>query len=188
MPQAPGGKQRSRGCLTVLAVTGALFLVACLSSGLVAWRAFQSPEGRAALDGARRFGRLAEKGSELLTQESPGTKELEAAGCSTAVVLDLNALASAVKEAFDGGEPEGDEGDEPEGPPSDDEDDAGFDPFAGALVTCEVSDGGALPACDELARVYAQAAKPTNPFTVSASGSDAGCTAQYDVAGARRSP
>jgi hypothetical protein len=152
----------------------------------VVWRVLHSPEGQQALEGAQRMGQLAKKGGELLDQavDAPGAAELEAAGCGEAMVLDLNSLAGAVKDAL---ELDAGDDDEPEGPPDDDEEDGGLDPFAGALVTCDVKDGGA-PSCDALAQVYARAARPTLPFTMSVTSGDAGCTAQYDVSGTRVSP
>jgi hypothetical protein len=158
-PQPPASSGR-KVLFIVLGIIGLIGLVICVVSAYVAYRLKNSELGR----NVGEMVQAAAKG-----QQAPGAQALRDRGCTQAHVMDMRPFLKAALEATDAGA----ELTEEDLPP-------------GMQVTCRVPEGSPL-GCDEVAKIYAEAAKPTAHFTVAVlPGPEASCTEAYTAAGERR--
>lgn len=138
----PAAKKTSSGCLIALLIIGGLGLVVCLVGGIVMWRASQNPDFQKVMGAVGKGAKLMMKGTK-----APGTEALRAAGCEQAIVLSLDEMMQLLSEFVDAGAPAG--------------------ALSGMAVVCQVRTSVGAPTCAELAKVYATAAKPAEPFSLS---------------------
>lgn len=142
-PSRPAGAQQQKGpsgCLIAVIVAGALGALLCIAGAVLVGAAAQSPEGRRAVSMMSKGVSAAAK-----AMSAPGAKEVRAAGCPEAMVMDTNELAGFFGELFDGG--------------------VGPKRALSALVLCQGSFG--LPTCDDVAAAYRAApGVKAGPFTV----------------------
>jgi hypothetical protein len=85
VPLGPVPKKSNRGCLVALGIVAAVLLLLLVVVGVVIHRAASSPEGRKVLGLVRGSARMV---GESTT--APGTGELRALGCDSAMVMDMN--------------------------------------------------------------------------------------------------
>lgn len=161
--EAPPPKKKTSGLTILLAVIGGGFLLIVLVVGVVAWRVMASPKGRFIVGVMGETVRIVQK-----AQKAPGTRELRAMGCKSAMVLDLEDF-ERLMERFDAGSKQ-----------------TGPAPF-GEMVACGVQPWSTPPSCDEVAKTYVAAVGPrAKPFltTVTKSGQQkAVCSALYEPDG-----
>ena len=98
-PSAPPRKKKTSGLVLLLGVIGGGFLLITVALRLVVWRVMSTPGGQAIVGAVGESVRIMQK-----AQKAPGTKELRAMGCKTAMVLDMDELAR-LAQSFDGSRP-----------------------------------------------------------------------------------
>jgi hypothetical protein len=157
---APPPRKKTSGLTILLAVIGGGFLLVVLVVGIVAWRVMSSPTGRLVVGAMGETIRIVQK-----AQKAPGTRELRAIGCKSAMVLDLDDFEKLMQR-FDASTTRAE-------PP----------PF-GSMVACGVQPWSTPPACDAVAKTYVGAVGPRpKPFlvTVTKSGQQkALCSSLYE--------
>jgi hypothetical protein len=142
-PGQGGPAKKKTSTLTILlAVIGGGLLLFAVVFGIVAYKIMSSPEGRSVVGMIGETVRIARK-----AQSAPGTKELRALGCKSAMVMDADDF-SKMAEAADPGRPIKEA------------------PF-GTMVVCGGMPFGDPPGCDEVATTYVSAAGARErPFVV----------------------
>lgn len=160
----PQPKKGMSGCVIALIAVGVIGLVAVILVLVGLAKVASSPEGQKIV---RFVGDSAKMMDEA--QKAPGTKELRGKGCMQAMAIDMDKMASLVKDLSpDAGEP----------PPGSER----------TLVSCTVGMiATEIPECDDLAKAYAAAASPTAPFRVTVQqqgATQAKCTKVYEPSGA----
>jgi hypothetical protein len=128
VPFAPAPKKSGRGCLIALAIVAGVLLLLVVIAGLAIHRAASSPEGRKVLGLVRDTARVVGESAS-----APGTKELRALGCDSAMVMDMNSWLRVF--GADGGVPR---------PPGQ------LDLF----IICGAGVFKTPPACDQVAQTY----------------------------------
>lgn len=162
---APAPKKKMSGCLIAIIVVGGLTVLVVVLAAVGALKVLSSSEGQKIV---RFVGDSAKMMEEA--QRAPGTQELRAKGCMQAMVVDMDRMASLVKDLSP------DAGDLPPGGERE-------------LVSCTVDMFGTAPECDALATAYVAAASPKRPFRVTVQkqgGQRAECTKVYTAEGAAR--
>jgi hypothetical protein len=132
IPGPPLKKKSDKGCLIALAVTGGVVALFVAIGGFGVYHFSQTKEGKAIFGAVGDFTRLIQE-----SQNAPGTKEVRALGCTTAMAMDIDKWGS-VFQAFDASVPAGE--------------------FS-MMVVCQTSHNPA-PTCDDVARTYLSAAGP----------------------------
>ncbi len=126
-PGQPSPPKKRTGCFVAAMIAAGVGLLVVLVVGFFVWKA-----GRVVLDMARDG------------MNAPGTAEVRAAGCDTAMVMSMDKLLAMFDAA---GAPPG--------------------KTPTAIVSCVMNAGKTPPTCDEVARAYVGAVpSPTGPFTV----------------------
>jgi hypothetical protein len=151
------GTRTAASVITLLVVCGAL-----TCGGAALWL-FHSETGQELLAAASGTVEIAQAG---LT--APGTDELRAAGCQTAMVVDFGSMLQLMAVLVDEEEMQAvlDEGIASDTP----------------VVSCSVAGDGGI-SCQGVARVYVEAVAPTQGFFVHLQGGDEDCEAAFDATG-----
>jgi hypothetical protein len=164
---APPPKKKGNGCAIALMVMVGITFLAAIGFGIAMWRVIRTPEGQQVWKAASGTMKLMQD-----AQNAPGAKEVaKQGGCQQALVIDTEQMAELV-ESFTP--------------------DAGVKKGMGALeektmVTCQVGFARTPPTCEQIARIYVDAAHPKAPFrvTVQQQGStQRSCERSYDENGA----
>ena len=164
MPAGPPPKKGMSGCLLALLIVGGLFLVTSIGGGLWLYS---------------EFGEFMGAGKEMVeiaveAEKAPGTKEMKAAGCDEALALDMKRLM-AVMERFEK-EIAKREGRKQKPLDLDVKE-------AQHVLVCKVKLGDP-PACDKVAKAYADATSPQGNFLVSVEKlGTAKCAERFDPKG-----
>ena len=159
---APAKKSGS-GCLTIFLILMGISVVSMLGVGFYLWREFGALAGS--------FKDLANVMLEARSAE--GTKELRDLGCDEAMAIDTEKLTGVLKEVErEIAKKEGRAPKEIRGQGD------------GRYVACSVKKG-AGPGCDDAAKTYVDAAKPSQPFTlvVTKQNDKAQCGGRYSADG-----
>lgn len=165
--QAPPRKKKGNGCAIALMVLVGITVLGVLGFGIAMWRVMSTPEGQQIWKAASGTMRLVQE-----AQNAPGAREVaKQGGCQQALVMDMEKMAELVES---------------------------FQPDAGArkgvrdleektMVTCQVGFTKTPPSCEEIARIYVDAAHPKAPFRVTVQQQGSGkpaCDRSYDESGA----
>src|SRR5580658_5227949 len=92
-PRPAPPKKSNRGCFVALAIVGGIGLVLVAVVAIVVYRFANSKEGKMVLG---TIGDMAELVTEA--QHAPGTKEVTALGCDTAMAMDMDKMQSIMHE------------------------------------------------------------------------------------------
>ncbi|MGC4115116.1 MAG: hypothetical protein QM765_11015 [Myxococcales bacterium] len=136
-------KKKTSGCLIALLVVAIVGIVISCAVGVVVWQAAKSETGQAILGALGDATKLAEKG-----MNAPGAKEVQALGCTQAVVFDLADVQQVVRHfAKDAGDSE---------------------ELKGRIITCSVGFAQKAPTCQAVADTYVKAlgGRSDSTFTV----------------------
>lgn len=162
-PPGPPPKKSGGGCLMAILIVGGVFALIAVVSAFFAWRFATSPDGQ-------KLVAAVGSGAAILSDaaKAPGTKELRALGCATALVFDARRVQE-VAATFG---------------------DAGKIPKEEVLVvTCSVNLASSAPTCDQVASTYVAAVgTAASGFTAAVDvGGDTkkGCNARYLADGKR---
>jgi hypothetical protein len=165
-PPSPPPRKSGNGCLIALAVFGGLILLSGLLAAAFVYRFARSPDGQ-------KIVAAVSSGAALLDEatNAPGVKELQALGCTSALVLDTARVKAIAASLADSG--------------------AGELSSAEPLqVICLPQKGATPPGCDAVATTYVRAVgRAAAPFAVSVGSSGGGepeCEAAYSAEGIRR--
>ena len=166
-PQTPPKKKKKGGgCAVALMVLAGIAVIGLLGVGIAVAKLMSTPEGKQIWKAASGTMRLVQE-----AQNAPGAKEVaKQGGCQQALVMDMDKMAELVEN---------------------------FTPDSGArenirdmdektMVTCQVGFAGTAPTCEQIARIYVDAAHPTAPFRVTVQqqgASKAKCDRSYDEKG-----
>ncbi|HEX3345486.1 MAG TPA: hypothetical protein VHS09_12970 [Polyangiaceae bacterium] len=164
-PPIPPKKKRS-GCLLALAIVGGVALVLVAVVGFAVYRFASSKEGKMVFG---TIGDMAELAAEA--QRAPGTKQVAALGCDTAMAMDMDKMQRIMHDRLDAAS-------------------AKPLPFS-RMVVCQVGVfAKSPPSCGDVARTYVAAAGPPDRgFAVNVQrnggGSSPLCSVLYDPAGVK---
>jgi hypothetical protein len=159
-------KRSNRGCLIALAIVGGVGFVVVAVAAFGIYRFAGSKEGKMVFG---TIGDMAELAAEA--QHAPGTKEVAALGCDTAMAMDMDKMQSIMHDRFDAS--------------------ATAPSKFSMLVICQVGMfAKSPPSCDDVARTYVGAAgPPARGFAVNVQkgGGRANtlCSTLYDSAGTK---
>ena len=141
-----------------------LFALCALVAGIFIYRYVSSEEGQKVVSAVTSSAALLSEATS-----APGTNELRAIGCDTAMVVDVNRM-QAIADAFDGGK----------------------DAFTGGartIVSCQPRWGTPSPECDAVAAAYVAAVqRAPGPFVVTVGGKPGDnphCQAVYSATGVK---
>jgi len=155
-------RKTGRGCLVALLVAAGVAGVALIAAAVAVYVIAKSPEGQKAI-GALSEGVQATK--ESLT--APGTKELKALGCDTAMVVDVQRVTELIRKYADAGANDPDDG--------------------RLLVLCKMTGPSNAPTCADVAAAYLRAVgTPAGRLAVQVqrrNGKETVCSRLYDVDG-----
>lgn len=166
-PNMPPRKKKGNGCAIALMVMVGITFLGAIGFGVAMWRVMSTPEGKQVWKAASGTMKLMQE-----AQNAPGAKEIaKQGGCQQALVIDTEQMAELVES---------------------------FTPDAGVrkgihdleektMVTCQVGFARTAPTCEQIARIYVDAAHPKAPFrvTVQQQGSTTrSCERSYDASGA----
>ena len=87
-PVPPPQKKKMSGCAIALIIVGGIFVALVIASGIGLAVFLRSDTGRKVFDVVDKTGKAVTKG-----MNAPGTKEMRAAGCPQANVLDMGDVA-----------------------------------------------------------------------------------------------
>ena len=168
MPPPAAPKKKMSGCAIALIIVGGIFVVLVIAAGIGLAVFLRSDTGRKVFDVVDKTGKAVSKGIN-----APGTKEVRAAGCPQAIVLDMADMAGIVDDFIDAG--------------------AGRTGIPDELmVLCQGNFGDKLPSCDEVAKAYVGAVGMADkPFTVSVrrqGNNHALCEVKYSMSGENQGP
>jgi hypothetical protein len=159
-PKKSGGK----GCLIALAVVGGIVLLVGAVGAFFVYRFANSPDGKKIVSAVA-------SGASLVATAAtaPGTNELRALGCKTAMVFDAADLEAIANTLGDGGTAQIAHGER-------------------LAVACATGRGATAPTCDQVAAAYiAAVGRATGPLTVrvGANGESPTCEEMYSATGDR---
>lgn len=159
----PPKKSGARGLYILLAIVGGGALLVAIGVGIVFWRIWSDPEGRAKLGQVGEALRVASK-----AQSAPGTKELRKLGCGQALVMNMEDIAKIAV----GTDASAEMKDEM--------------PF-GEMIMCAGQALGTPPSCADVVQTYVKAvgARPRNVLVTVTRGGSGGevCSSVYDGKG-----
>jgi hypothetical protein len=165
-PRPVPPKKSNRGCFIALAIVGGIGVVVVAVSAFGIYRFANSKEGKMVFG---TIGDVAELAAEA--QHAPGTKEVAALGCDTAMAMDMDKMTSIMHDRLDAS--------------------AAVPTKFSMLVVCQVGMfAKSPPSCDDVARTYVGAAgPPARGFAVNVQrgGGRANtlCSTLYDPAGTK---
>ncbi len=145
-PNAPPRKKKGNGCAIALMVMVGIVFLGAIGFGIAMWRVMSTPEGKQVWKAASGTMKLMQE-----AQNAPGAKEIaKQGGCQQALVIDTEQMADLV-ESFTP--------------------DAGTRKGLGGLqektmITCQVGFARTPPTCEQIARIYVDAAHPKDAFRV----------------------
>jgi hypothetical protein len=163
-PRPVPPKKSNRGCLIALAIVGGVGFVIVAVAAFGIYRFANSKEGKMVIG---TIGDVAELAAEA--QHAPGTKEVVALGCDTAMAMDMDRMAAIMHDRFDAS--------------------AAPSSTFSMLVVCQVGVfAKSPPSCDDVARTYVAAAgPPARGFAVNVQRgggrANAVCSTLYDSTG-----
>ena len=165
-PRPVPQKKSNRGCFIALAIVGGVVFLGVAVAAFGIYRFASSKEGQMVFG---TIGDVAELAAEA--QHAPGTKEVAALGCDTAMAMDIDKMQRIMHDRFD----------------------ASATPSSkfSMMVVCQVGVfAKSPPTCDAVARTYVAAAgPPARGFAVNVqrgSGSaNTLCSTLYDSAGTK---
>jgi len=135
-PRPPVQKKSNRGCFLALAIVGGVGLLVVGVAAFGIYRFANSKEGKQVFG---TIGDMAQLAAEA--QHAPGTKEVAALGCDTAMAMDMDRMQSIMHERFDAS--------------------ATAPSTFSMMVFCQVGMfAKSPPSCDDVARTYVAAAGP----------------------------
>jgi hypothetical protein len=147
-----------------LGIVGGIFVLVGAIFGFFVWRFASSPDGKKLVSAVS-------SGAAILSEaaNAPGTKELRALGCDTALVFDAQRMQELAASFGDAGKVTSDER---------------------IIVTCKTSGSSTGPTCDAVASTYVAAvggrASSSFAVTVDVRGdSRRSCTNRYSAEGTR---
>lgn len=161
-PAAPPPKKGMSGCLLAFLIVSGLGVLVAVGVGFMVWR-----ELGGVLGGFKELAEVMTKAAS-----APGTKELKAAGCEQAFVIDTKELERVVNKF----EKEIAKKENREPKPMD------VAKEGSHLVQCTAKAGKKLT-CDELAKTFVDATDPDDSFLVTMSGGGADCSVSYSKDG-----
>jgi hypothetical protein len=165
-PRPVPPKKSNRGCLIALAIVGGVGFALVLVVGFGIYHFANSKEGKMVFG---TIGDVAELAAEA--QHAPGTKEVAALGCDTAMAMDMDKMQRIMHDRLDAS--------------------ASAPSSFSRMVICQVGVfAKSPPSCDDVARTYVSAAgPPARGFAVnvqrSGGGSKVLCSTLYDSAGTK---
>lgn len=170
IPPAPKKKGMSTGC--IIAIVAVLLFFGSIG-GIVLYVVYRVSNDKDVQNLMGALGDVATLAAEA--QSAPGTSELRAQGCQEAMALDtekMKKLMSTFVDAGPGGMPAAPSGSDFQ-----------------KMVVCKASPFGTPPKCDDLARVYAPAARLSGQFMLSVQQNNQSvCASIYSSAGASIAP
>jgi hypothetical protein len=146
------------GCVLGLVIAGGICLLFGLIGGFVVWRFATSERGKKIVSAVASGAQIAAD-----AQSAPGTAEIRALGCRTAMVMDTQKIAELAAQFDAGVHTDG----------------------ARLIVSCDAASPSKPPSCDDVAATYVKAVgRAAAPFDVAvrAGGKDE-CGASFDVDG-----
>jgi hypothetical protein len=166
-PRPVPPKRSNRGCFIALAIVGGVGFVVVALAAFGIYRFANSKEGKMVVG---TFGDMVELAAEA--QHAPGTPEVRAMGCDTAMAMDMDRMTSIMHERLDAS--------------------ATVPSTFSMLVVCQIGmfSSKTPPTCDDVARTYVGAAgSPARGFAVNVQrGSGRAnviCSTLYDSAGTK---
>jgi hypothetical protein len=166
-PRPVPPKRSNRGCFIALAIVGGVGFVVVALAAFGIYRFANSKEGKMVVG---TFGDMVELAAEA--QHAPGTPEVRALGCDTAMAMDMDRMTSIMHERLDAS--------------------ATVPSTFSMLVVCQIGmfSSKTPPTCDDVARTYVGAAgSPARGFAVNVQrGSGRAnviCSTLYDSAGTK---
>jgi hypothetical protein len=162
-PPMPPQKKGMSGCMIAFIVVSIVGLITAIVFGVAIYLVVTSKAGKTAFKVIGESTKIAQKG-----MTAPGTPELRALGCQTAMVVDLKDMNELMNDLLDGGP------------------DASH--LDGLIVTCDLPSRAAAIACDDVAKTYVSAVggTATANFVVTVKHHDnsrALCESTYDDTG-----
>ena len=165
-PRPPVQKRSNRGCFIALAIVAGVGLLVVGAGAFGIYRFAHSTQGKQVFG---TIGDMAQLAAEA--QHAPGTKEVAALGCDTAMAMDMDRMQSIMHERFDAS--------------------AAAPSKFSMMVICQVGMfAKSSPTCDNVARAYVAAAgPPARGFAVNVQRSGGGasplCSTLYDSSGTK---